>query len=99
MRTATTGLVLLSPDDRADFEIHVADMLSLGDRGEPYDVVAELKKVSLRKLCIFGFGEDSEIVAKFRNIGAPVEILPGAHHFDNDYEAIVAKVINSIAIK
>jgi type IV secretory pathway VirJ component len=99
LRKATTGLVLLSPDDQADFEIHVADMLSLGDRSEPYDVVAELKKVSLHKLCIFGFGEDSEIAAKFRNTGAPVEILPGGHHFDNDYEAIVAKVISSIAIK
>ena len=99
LKKATTGLVLLSPDDRADFEIHVADMLSFGDSSEPYDVVAELKKVSLRKLCIFGAGEDGGIEAKFRNIGAPVEILPGGHHFDNDYEAIVAKVIGSRGIK
>ncbi|WP_312340278.1 AcvB/VirJ family lysyl-phosphatidylglycerol hydrolase [Sphingobacterium sp.] len=99
LKKATTGLFLLSPDDRADFEIHVTDMLSFGNRSEPYDVVAELKKVSLRKLCIFGAGEDSGIEAKFRNTGALVEILPGGHHFDNDYEAIVAKITGFRGIK
>ena len=98
LKKATTGLILLSPDDRADFEIHVADMLSLGGREEPYDVVAELKKVTLHKLSIFGTGEDGEVMAKFRNVGA-VATLPGGHHFDNDYEAIANTVIKSMSNK
>lgn len=93
IKKATKTVALLSPDDRADFEIHVADMLSLSSDNEPYDVVAELRKTSVKKLCIFGSDEDKETMAKFRNSGAALETLPGGHHFDNDYNAIVEKVV------
>lgn len=96
LKKAIKGVVLLSPDDRGDFEIHVADMLSLSSNNEPYDVVAELRKTSLKKLCIFGSDEDRETMAKFRESGALLETLPGGHHFDNDYNAIVDKVVKMI---
>ena len=93
LKKAMKSVVLLSPDDRGDFEIHVADMLSLSSNSEPYDVVAELRKTNTRKLCIFGSDEDKEVMAKFKNSGAMVETLPGGHHFNNDYNAIVEKVL------
>ncbi len=99
LKKATTGLVLLSPDDRTDFEIHVTDMLSIGNRTKPFDVISELRRTNLRKLCIFGSEEASGITAKFRQTGAMVETLPGGHHFSNDYEAIVSKVRSSISTR
>ncbi len=82
-------IILLSPDTRGDFEIHVSDMLSFGLRKDPYDVVAELRKTSgVQKLCLFGDGEDATVVQAFKRIGVNVEILPGGHHYNNNFNAI-----------
>ncbi|MFD2966120.1 AcvB/VirJ family lysyl-phosphatidylglycerol hydrolase [Sphingobacterium bambusae] len=83
-------IILLSPDTHGDFEIHVSDMLSFGLRQNPYDVVAELRKTSgIQRLCLFGDGEDSAVTQAFKRIGVAVEILPGGHHYNNDFNSIV----------
>jgi type IV secretory pathway VirJ component len=86
------GVFCLSPDETCDFEIHIADMLSF-KTNEKYNVVNEMKLItSLNPVCIFGTGEDVELRDAFTLKGVKVETLPGAHHYDNDYSAVVAVV-------
>jgi type IV secretory pathway VirJ component len=88
--------VMMSPDPKADFEIHVSDMLSFGSSSDKYNVLPELKKCSAgHKICIFGKEEDSETPKQFGNAGANVRLLPGGHHFNNDYNAIASEIIGS----
>ncbi len=83
------GVFCLSPDETGDFEIHVADMLSISTK-EKYNVLNEMKAIeSVNPVCIFGTGENTELQNKFTAKGIKVETLAGGHHYNNDYKAVV----------
>jgi type IV secretory pathway VirJ component len=90
--------VMMSPDPKADFEIHVADMLSFGSKSDKYNVLAEVKKSSSlgHVTCIFGKDEESETPTLFKNAGATIKLLPGSHHYNNDFNGISNEIINSM---
>lgn len=86
------SVVMLSPNKTTDFEIHVLDMLNLG-RDEPYDVVGEVeKRRGARTLCLFGSEEAQADVVRFRSAGASVAVLPGGHHYDNDFRLLAETI-------
>ncbi|MEJ2901464.1 AcvB/VirJ family lysyl-phosphatidylglycerol hydrolase [Pedobacter panaciterrae] len=88
----------LSPDVTADFEIHIADMLSIGSSNDKYDVIAEMKKIkSLKPLCVFGTEEDADVKDKFVRNGIKVTSIPGTHHFNDDYSAISSVLLKELA--
>lgn len=93
------GVYSLSPDETADFEIHLSDMLNLNST-EKYNVMNEISKIkNLNPVCYFGDGESETVRKKFEASGAKVITLVGNHHFDNNFSAIVAnvlKIYNSI---
>lgn len=92
-----SSAVMMSPDPKADFEIHVADMLSFGSSSDKYDVLAELRKsVGVKITCLFGKEEDGNSQILFKNAGARLRQLPGNHHYNNDYNAISNEIINSV---
>ncbi len=94
------GVISLSPDVTADFEIHVADMLGLGNDSEQYNVLNELKKIrNFHPLCCFGQEEDGATPEAFRKANANVLILPGSHHFNNNYTLIAEKITDHLMIK
>ena len=89
------AMIMMSPDTKADFEIHVSDMLSFGNSHDTFDVVSELRKSKARvhSVCIFGSEEDSQPARLFEAAGATIRILPGQHHYGNDYNAIVNEIL------
>ncbi len=88
--------VMMSPDPKGDFEIHVADMLSFGSSSDKYNVLAEVKKLSSGHVtCIFGKEEESESPKLFKAYGAEIKLLPGSHHYNNDIGAVAHEIINS----
>jgi type IV secretory pathway VirJ component len=90
------GAVMLSPDPLADFEIHIADMLHMASRKEKYDVPGELKKLVTKHVtCIFGEEEDKDDQKLFKESGAEIKLLPGTHHYNNNYDAISGEILNS----
>jgi type IV secretory pathway VirJ component len=92
LKESLCGVYCISPDETADFEIHISDMLDFSHK-EEYDVVSELKKIlSLNPVCIFGNEEDIEQRKHFSMTGAKIETLPGNHHFDNDYNALATLI-------
>lgn len=90
-----TGICLLSPAERIDFEIHVSDMLHLDIRNEQFDVLQEVKNSVLKPVCLFGSEEDRSRTERFKNAGAKIFILPGTHHFDNNFDLIVERILKS----
>jgi type IV secretory pathway VirJ component len=88
--------VMLSPDPNGDFEIHVDDMLSFGSSHDKYNVLAEVKKASHGHVtCIFGKDEGGDSPKLFKNAGAIIKLLPGSHHYNNDFNGISNEIINS----
>lgn len=89
------AMIMMSPDTKADFEIHVSDMLSFGNSHDTFDVVSELRKSKARvhSVCIFGSEEDSQPARLFEAAGATIRILPGQHHYGNNYNAIVNEIL------
>ena len=97
LKSAMKSAVLISPDPKADFEIHVADMLSFGSSSDTYNVLAEVKKSpSSHITCIFGKEEESTPPAMFKNAGAVIKFLPGSHHYNNDLNAVANEIVNSL---
>ena len=94
LKTKLEAIVLLSPQDVADFEIHITDMLNIGPKKGNYDVVAEIKKIKeVKPLCIFGQEESSEKKALFAKNGLRVINIPGSHRYNENYIGIANLII------
>lgn len=91
------GVYALSPDVKADFEIHIADMLSLESSSDNYDVISEMKKIkAYNPVCFFGTEEDSETRNRFSESGIKTIEIPGSHHFNNDYNKLAESIFKEI---
>lgn len=85
LKFSLAGVYCLSPDRFADFEIHIADMLSLNSKKDKYNVLEEFKKISsIRPVCIFGDKESSQLRTDFLNTGVKILIMHGDHHYNNN---------------
>ncbi|MEO5585776.1 MAG: AcvB/VirJ family lysyl-phosphatidylglycerol hydrolase, partial [Flavobacteriales bacterium] len=91
MKSAVKGSVLLSPGEMGDFEVHITNMLSMGNSSNTYDVVKELKLIapSTPVLIITGEKEDSTLPKELEGTGIKFAQVPGDHHYDNDPGSIV----------
>lgn len=91
------GVYSLSPDVKADFEIHIADMLSLESSNDNYDVISEIKKIkAYNPVCFFGSEEDPEIRKRFAASDIKTIEIPGSHHYNNDYIKIAEDILKEI---
>ena len=93
------GVYSLSPDETADFEIHLLDMLQVKTT-ENYDVLNEITKIkSLNPVCFFGSEESETVRKKFETSGNKVITLVGDHHFNISFTTIVSSVLKNMAVK
>lgn len=84
LKAKLKGVYSLSPDEKADFEIHIADMLSLESSKDNYEVIPEIKKIkSFNPVCFFGNEEDPTIRNRFSESGIKTIELPGSHYYNN----------------
>ena len=87
------GTFCLSPDETADFEIHIADMLQFITT-EKYNVKDELEKIkALTPVCIFGDEESMEVRRNFSATGAKIVLLPGNHHYNNNFAGVSSNIL------
>jgi len=87
---------MLSPDEWADFEIHISDMFNLHSSEDDNNVLAELKKANSKTLLIFG---SEEVPNKFEDLPKTHYkhlVLPGGHHYGNNYEAVTNGIIQAL---
>jgi type IV secretory pathway VirJ component len=87
------GVYCFSPDLTGDFEIHLTDMLHLRTK-DKYDVVMEMKQIkAMNPVCIFGSDEDEDTQKSFTADEIRISILPGTHHYNNDFNKITEVIL------
>jgi len=95
LKESLKGVYCFSPDLTGDFEIHISDMLHLQTK-DKYNVPEALKQIpTMNPVCIFGEDEDSDLRNSFSVPGTKVEILPGTHHYNNDFNAVAEIILKN----
>lgn len=97
MKKNIRGVIALSPDENADFEIHIADMLNFGKNKGSYNVLAEMTKIKeLNPVCFFGKEEDNDVKEKLLKEGIKTIILPGGHYYNKDYSGLAERIFENV---
>jgi type IV secretory pathway VirJ component len=82
IKSHVESAVLLSPATTTDFEIHISNMLGMGNRQNTYNTINEIIKMqSIPTLIIFGDGEKTEIPELLSGTSVTIRKLPGDHHY------------------
>ena len=90
LRSEIISSVLLSPGEFTDFEIHITNMIGLGNPGDTFKVTDEINKVSGGNiLCVFGSDEQSKVPGLLNKAHIKVIFIPGDHHYNNNIPLII----------
>jgi type IV secretory pathway VirJ component len=93
MKTKILSSVLLSPDITTDFEIHISNMLGMGNRQNTYSVTDEIKAMQpVPTLIIFGSGEKTDLPDLIDGKGPAIRKIPGDHHYKFDIPLIIKTI-------
>lgn len=96
IQESTKLLAMLSPAPKADFEIHIMDMLSLPRGKRKYNVSGEVNKIkNLKMICLYGFEEEPEIKDEITNPEVKFVTIPGGHHYDNAFRKLVDIIVQN----
>jgi type IV secretory pathway VirJ component len=90
-------VALLGPGQKADFEFHVTDWLGGGSKGQP--ILPEVHKLGGHPpvLCLYGSRESDSLCPQMSAAYGKAQVLPGAHHFGGDYDALAALILKEAA--
>lgn len=95
MKSKISMLVLLSPAQTTDFEVHIADMVGIVNRKNTYKVIDEIMRIKdIPSLLIFGADEKSKVPELFKGTPVMTEIIPGDHHYKFNTSLIVQTMKN-----
>ena len=85
---------LLSAAGQVSYEISVAGWLGQDDDNGPSSIV-DLKRINPALVqCIYGKEDDEAICPKLADTGIDLIATEGGHHFDEDYEALAARILD-----
>jgi len=93
LKSRVVSTIMLSPDINTDFQVHISNMLGLGNRQNTYNVISEISGIqTTRQIIFFGENEKTEVPELLKS--KPVEIIriPGDHHYKSDTGLIVQKM-------
>jgi type IV secretory pathway VirJ component len=81
---------MLSPATNTDFEVHITDMLGIGNKRNTYDVIAEISGIKkIRQIIIYGESEKTRVPDLLRHAQVEIVRIPGDHHYKNNTALIV----------
>jgi type IV secretory pathway VirJ component len=90
IRSEISSSVLLSPGDFTDFEIHLSNMIGLGNPNDTLNVVKEINKLSSENIiCIFGKDEKTNVPDRLNLSKIKIVYIPGDHHYNFDLPLII----------
>ena len=96
MKSKIVSAVLLSPATTTDFEIHISNMLGIGNHQNTYNVTDEIIKMqSVPTLIIFGEGEKSKIPGLLTGTRIKIKFIPGDHHYKFNLPLIIETMKDS----
>ena len=99
-RKRIAAQVLISPDDEAVFEIHVGDWFGSTAHKGAIAVAPEIAKTQVPVICVHGADEDDSFCKQIvRNSNVRELVLPGAHHYNGDYDKLGAAIVTALPAK
>ena len=99
-RKRIAAQVLISPDDTAVFEIHVGDWFGSTAHKGAIPIAPEITKTQVPVICVHGADEDDSFCKQI--LGKPNVrelVLPGAHHYNGDYDKLGAGIAGALPAK
>jgi type IV secretory pathway VirJ component len=91
-RALVTRVALLSLGERASFEFHVGNWIGNDDE-DGLAIRPEAERLSAATtLCVYGADETDSLCPRLGGSIRPLP-LPGGHHFDGDYDALVGTIL------
>ncbi len=97
LKKSCVGVYSLSPDETADFEIHISDMLNFGTADDKYNVPAEIRRIKqLHTVCVFGIEESTSTRSHFSATGAKIITVPGNHHYNDNPSSATDAILKEI---
>ena len=97
LKELLNGIYSLSPDEKADFEIHITDMLGIGSTEDDHNVQEEIRKLKqIMTVCIFGEEEPVALHTLFKDAGAKIITIPGNHHYNNNPSAAAGAILKEV---
>ncbi len=98
LKSKVISSVMLSPEETTDFEVHISNMLGLGNKQNTYDVIAEISRIKkIRQICIFGEKEDTKVPGLLKGKHVEEVFIPGDHHYKSNSTLIVQEMKNKQA--
>lgn len=90
VKSRVQSAALLSPATTTDFEIHISNMLGMGNKQNTYNVTEEIFKMQATPtLIIYGDGEKTQIPELISGTSVIVRKIPGDHHYKFDLPLIM----------
>ena len=88
-------LSLLGLSEAVDYEISVGEFL--GTSSSEGQTLPDLKQIKPALVqCVYGEEEDDSACPKVEGTGVEMIKTTGGHHFDGDYDALAAKILDGI---
>ena len=82
IKSRVESVVLLSPATTTDFEIHISNMLGVGNKQNTYNTIDEIiAMANVPTLIIFGEGEKTLIPELLSKTSVLIRKIPGDHHY------------------
>ena len=93
--TEVKQLVLLSPSQNTDLEVHVSDMLGKSSN-KGMSVPAEINKITGKPLLLVFGAEEKDF--NFSALSVPYQklVLPGGHAYDEDANGVAGKILSAL---
>ena len=93
----TALIALLGLSRKANFEFHLSDYWLAASADKGFPTLPEVRRLAGRNLlCLHGDAEKDSACPDISQKGAKIVVLPGDHHFNDDYSAIVDAIMSAM---
>lgn len=95
VQSRVVGISLLGFSDNATFKFRPTGWLGL-DAGPRYPTVPEISRITrIPVACVYGTHERDTLCPALHGRNVIAAALPGAHHFDGDYDALAGVILRT----
>ncbi len=100
LRARVSGMALLAPSKTTYFEFHVTNWLNMSSSATSYPVLPEVAALTVPEiLCVGVVDESDTLCPTLDRRRVHIEMLPGDHHFGEDYQRLADLIIATLHLK
>jgi len=99
LRQTVRQVTLLAPSRYVELEFHVSDWMHDDEASQDIALLPEVRKLGpVPMLCVYGRDEERSLCTELRADEATAESLPGSHHFNGEYAAVAALILEHLNV-